>query len=433
MSFASTSRHALAALLSTLALMATATPVDAPELAAPGPHAVGVRRVTVAVDAAAGAEARRLDALLWYPAAASGPAPARRLERELKNHAWRGWPAPSIAMSTPSVAQPDAPVAVGTTRLPVVVISHGLMLWAEMMSDLAEHLASRGYVVLALQHDDESHADPLRAALALRPLEQLAALRAIERIDASAGDALQGRLLANKVALIGYSMGGYGALVAAGARVADDGMAYRYASADAMRRHAAPLPPAEAALRDRVGAVVAFAPWGGQAAIGALKPAGVRTLTQPTLLVAGDQDDISGYADGTRGLWEAMGAAPRWLLTYENARHNIVQNAPPAGMPPDFRAWEAVEEPVWRRDRLLAINRHFVTAFLDLHLRDQSASEKWLKLATVRANDGVWAVPFGTPATGQFAGTAQGAITHWTGFQRRWAVGMRLERGDAAK
>jgi alpha-beta hydrolase superfamily lysophospholipase len=433
-------RRAFAALISTFTLVVTAAPVDAPELAAPGPHAVGLRRLTVDVSATPAADApaagraqaetapRKLDALLWYPATAASSGGARRLERELKNHPWRGWPAPALSMSVPSVAQPDATVAAGTARLPVVVISHGLLLWAEMLSDLAEHLASRGYVVLALQHDDESQADPLRAALALRPLEVAAALRAIERIDATTGDPLQGRLLINKIALLGYSMGGYGALVAAGARVATDGMAYGYAGAAAMAPHATPLRAAEAALRERVAAVVAFAPWGAQAGIGALKPAGVRSLAAPTLLVSGDQDDISGYADGTRSLWEAMAAAPRWLLTYENARHNIVQNAAPSGLPAGFRSWEAIEEPVWRRDRLLDINRHFVTAFLDLHLRGQNASEKWLQLATVRANDGVWNVPFGTPATGQFAGPAQGAITHWTGFQRRWALGLKLER-----
>jgi predicted dienelactone hydrolase len=433
-----------AALLFLLAQPAAAAPVDAPELASPGPHGVGVRRVTVDVggvpdiDALAGGNAsappqtRRLEALLWYPAASQQAAGTpRRLERELKNHAWRGWSSPALRMSVPSVALPDATVTPSGARLPVVVISHGLLLWAEMMSDLAEHLASRGYVVLGLEHHDERHADPLRAALALRPVDQIAAVRAIEQIDASASDPLHQRLQINRVALIGYSMGGYGALVAAGARVADDGMAYRYAPAAAMARHAAALPPADAALRDRVAAVVAFAPWGGQAVFGALKPAGVRMLKQPTLLVAGDQDDISGYVDGTRSVWEAMSAAPRWLLTYENARHNIVQNAAPAGLPAGFRAWEAIEEPVWRRDRLLDINRHFVTAFLDARLRGEAASEKWLSLATVRANDGAWPAPFGAPATGQFAGPAQGAVTHWTGFQRRWALGLRLERREA--
>ena len=444
-------RGLVAALLSCCLQPLVAAPVDAPELAAAGPHAVGLRRVSVDVgnvpdldalaagNAAAAPQARRLEALLWYPAVVPAAAPAsttpRTLERELRNHAWRGWSQATLRLGVPSRALPDAPVAAAPAASPlwpVVVLSHGLLIWTEIMSDLAEHLASRGYVVLGLQHDDERHADPLRAALALRPLDQLAGLRMLEQIDAIKGDPLHQRLQTDKVALLGYSMGGYGALVAAGARVADDGMAYKYVPPQAMARHSAALSATEVALRDRVSAVVAFAPWGGQAAIGAFKPAGLRAIRAATLLVAGDQDDISGYGDGTRSVWEALTGAPRWLLTFENARHNIVQNAVPSGLPAGFRSWEWLEEPVWRRDRLLDINRHFVTAFLDRHLGGLSASDRWLNLATPRSNDGLWAVPFGTPASGQFAGPAQGAVTHWTGFQRRWAVGMRLEKREPA-
>jgi predicted dienelactone hydrolase len=439
---------AVVLVLGPTAAAVAATPVDAPELALPGPHPVGLRRLAVDVgavpdiDALASGNAtaaplpRRIEALLWYPAALNAATTAAPpLERVLRNHAWRGWPEATVRMSLPSTARPDAPVAdsaTSTTRLPVVVFSHGMLNWAELMSDLAEHLASRGYVVLALQHEDERHADPLRAALALRAVDQAAALRTLAALDTDAADALHRRLLHERVAIVGYSMGGYGALISAGARVADDGMAYRYAPAAAMQRHAAPLDAAGTALAARVAAVVAFAPWGAQPAIGAFKPAGLSGVKVPTLLVAGDADDISGYADGTRAIWESLVAAPRALLTFENARHNIVQNALPAGLPAGFRTWENLEEPVWRRERLLAINRHFVTAFLDSRVRGEAASNSWLRLATVRAVDGAWPVPMGTPATGSFAGPAQGNTTHWTGFQRRWALGLRLEWREAA-
>ncbi len=444
-------RTGVAALLSAMLGAAAANaPVDAPELAAPGAHAVGLRRVVVDVGAvpdldalaagnsAAASQQRRLDALLWYPASPAGATAAgaaTRLEREMRNHAWRGWSSPTLRVSQPSAARPDAaaaaPAAAGA-RLPVVVFSHGMLNWAELMSDLAEHLASRGYAVLALQHEDERHADPLRAALALRAVDQAAALRTLEQLDTNAADPLHQRLNTTRVAIIGYSMGAYGALLSAGARVADDGAAFRYGLPAAMQRHTAALTGADAALSARVAAVVAFAPWGAQPAIGAFKPPGLRGLTVPTMLVAGDADDISGYAEGTRAVWEHLSGAPRVLLTYENARHNVVQNGLPAGLPPGFRSWDYLEEPVWRRERLLAINRHFVTAFLDARLRGEVASEKWLRLATVRANDGAWPVAPGTPATGQFAGAAQGAVTHWTGFQRRWALGLKLEWREAA-
>jgi len=331
----------------------------------------------------------------------------------------------------PSVATPGVLLLSGG-RLPVVLLSHGLLNWAPAMNYLAEHLASRGYVVLGIEHDDERAANPLAAALLLRPLDQAGALRTLERLDATPGHVLYQRLALDRVAVVGYSMGGYGALVSAGARVATDSMAYGYVPGGVMARHAQPMQPADEQLRARIGAVVAIAPWGGQAAIGALKPAGLAAVQVPALVVVGDQDDISGYADGVRAIWEQLPATPRWLLVYENARHNIGLQGPPANLQGSFASWTNFEEPVWRRDRILDINRHFITAFLDLTLLGKADRAVYLNPAVPRAIDGAWPESSGTPATGRFAGAPQGAVTYWVGFQRRWAVGLRLEQRAAA-
>lgn len=431
----------------TLHAGAAAASVDAPELARPGTMAVGVMRVSVPVGLVTSLEApavagepapgidRRIDALLWYPAAltaeAGGASTAREIVRELRTHPWRPLPTSPLRVSVPSVAVPDAPLG-GQGRLPVVVLSHGLLNWLPALGYLAEHLASRGYAVLGLEHEDERASEPLRSALYLRPLDQAAALRELQRLDATPGQPFHQRLAADRVALLGYSMGGYGALVTAGARVAADGMAFRYVPGAALAVHAQPLGSEQEPWRARVAAVVAIAPWGGQASMGALKAAGLRGVTAPTLVIAGDQDDISGYADGVRSTWQAMVSAPRWLLVYENARHNIALRSAPLVLQGSFGAWSSVEEPVWRRDRILDINRHFVTAFLDHVLRGQAGPAVFLNPAVSRANDGVWPQPFGAPATGQYAPAPAGEVTHWAGFQRRWALGLRLERLPAA-
>lgn len=419
--------------------------IDAPELARPGPWAVGVARLSVPVGMVASVEGgnqsgepaagmdRRINALLWYPAerAAAASAPARELERELRSHPWRPLPRSPLRVAVPSVAVPDAaPLAQG--RWPVVVLSHGLLNWLPALGYLAEHLASRGYAVLGLEHEDEQASDPLKAALYLRPLDQAAALRELHRLDHTPGQPFHQRLVADRVALLGYSMGGYGALVTAGARVATNGMAYRHVPGGALSVHARPLGAEQESLRARVAAVVAIAPWGGQSSIGALQSPGLRGLTAPTMVIAGDQDDISGYADGVRAVWEHLVSAPRWLMVYENARHNIALHSAPAVLQGSFGAWSSVEEPVWRRDRILDINRHFVTAFLDHVLMGRPQAAVFLNPAVPRANDGVWPQAFGAPATGAFATAPEGAVTHWAGFQRRWAVGLRLERLPAA-
>ena len=413
---------------------ATAAPVDAPELAVSGPHAVGVMRLTVdvgtvpALDGSAPVQ-RQIAAWLWYPQSGA-PGPQRELLLDIRAHAWRPLPMSPLRVVVPSVASPDAPL-LGAGRLPVVLLSHGLLNWAPALNDLAEHLASRGYAVLGLEHDDEAAANPLAAALLLRPLDQAGALRSLQRLDTTPGHPLHQRLALDRVAVVGYSMGAYGALVSAGARVAADGAAFNFVPGGAMARHAQPMQTADEQARARIAAVVAIAPWGGQAAIGAFKPAGLGAVKAPVLLMVGDQDDISGYADGVRSIWDHLPATPRWLLVYENARHNIALNGAPAKLQGSFAAWTNFEEPVWRRDRILDINRHFITAFLDLILLGSADRALYLNPAVPRANDGAWPEAFGTPATGRFAGAAQGAITHWPGFQRRWALGLKLEHRPA--
>lgn len=416
------------------ALTAQASPVDAPELARPGTHAVGVMAVSLDIGIVPSPEnkaatERQLAGWLWYPAAGA-PAAPREWTREVRAHPWRQLPRPTMQVAVPSVAQADAPPAPGG-RLPVVLLSHGMLNWAAGMNYLAEHLASRGYAVLSIEHEDERASNPLASALLLRPVDHAGALDTLLRLDATPGHAMHQRLALDRLAIVGYSMGGYGALVSAGARVAPDGMAFGYVPGGAMARHAEPMQAAQQRLRERIAAVVAMAPWGGQASIGALKAPGLAAVQAPTLVVAGDQDDISGYADGVRSLWEQL-PARRWLLVYENARHNIALHGAPAGLQASFAGWSSLEEPVWRRDRLLDLNRHFITAFLDLVLLGKAERMPYLSPAVPRSNDGTWPEPFGTPATGRYAGAPAGNITHWPGFQRRWAVGMRLEHRPAA-
>lgn len=421
-------------LLGCATLASHAASIDAPELARSGPHAVGVMELSLDIGTAPSPEGRPaaqrlLSAWLWYPTAGETAAP-REWAREIRAHPWRPLPSPRMRVAVPSVAVADAPLRPGG-RLPVVVVSHGLLNWAAGLNYLAEHLASRGYAVLGIEHDDERATNPLASALLLRPLDQAGALETLQRLDATPGHPLHQRLALDRVAVVGYSMGGYGALVSAGARVATDGAAFGYVPGGEMARHAQPMQPLQERWRTRIAAVVALAPWGGQAAIGALRPSGLAAVRAPSLVVVGDQDDISGYADGVRSLWEEL-PARRWLLVYENARHNIALHGAPAGLQASFAGWSSLEEPVWRRDRLLDLNRHFVAAFLDLVLLGRADRQIYLNPAVPRASDGAWPEPFGTPATGRYAGAPEGGVTHWAGFQRRWAVGIRLEHRAGA-
>ena len=87
------------------------------------------------------------------------------------------------------------------------------------MSYLSENLASKGYVVAAIDHTDsvfgEERAFP--STLLNRSNDQLFTISALEELAKRPGHFLNGILDGSRVAVVGYSMGGYGALATAGA------------------------------------------------------------------------------------------------------------------------------------------------------------------------------------------------------------------------
>lgn len=398
---------------------------DAPELAARGPYAVGVRTLDVV-------HRDQLD-VLAVSATESNP----RYDRPLRLEVW--YPAQLVAgeheLTTYTDvlgAGPDNPARPNTAftfqgraardamprqdqAYPLVIVSHGYPGSRLQMSYLTEFLASQGYVVVAIDHTESTRADKAGFASTLlnRPLDLLFVLdQFAEWAKPTSGTPFAGHVDVARSALLGYSMGGYGVLNAAGAGVSE--AAVRYVPAGALRGRQAGNPDYEATRDARIRALVAFAPWGGQQGIFASE--GLAALRVPTLFVAGDQDDVAGYADGVRRLVEGARQAERYLLVYQNARHNIAPNPPPlitASHPEDFAAYA---EPVWDSQRINNINQHFVLAFLDQQLKgiDRQA---WLSLLP-RAADGHWS----KDANGQ----PLADHSYWKGFANRSALGLEF-------
>ncbi len=80
------------------------------------------------------------------------------------------------------------------------------------------------------------------------------------------------------------------------------------------------------------------------------------------------------------------------------------------------------DEPVWRKERITAINQHFITAFLDLYLKGDQSKRAFLHVPSTHSNDGKWAV---APNTGDDGAFSNGN-DFWPGFQRRWALGLEM-------
>src|SRR5271166_4942382 len=194
--------------------------IDAPELAHLGSYAVGVRTLhlrepaqadVLAYDAAHGSAPlhdRKLSVELWYPAKAQPHAQPVTYAASYPSEP----PAPPASFTVPGIAVRDAPPA--GAGFPLVIISHG---WSDdpvAMTWLTENLASKGYVVAGIRHGDPPITDrsTLPELLLRRPLDIAYVARTLQVSLAAE------RLIdADRVALVGHSMGGYGILTAAGA------------------------------------------------------------------------------------------------------------------------------------------------------------------------------------------------------------------------
>ena len=409
-------------------------PVDAPELAKLGSIAVGTRMTSVTLPSAptltlAGAMSgtleqrpRTLAVRLWYPASATPGASAVRYSHALSTRNGK------IAdLVTPGIAIADAAPLQGH-RYPLVVLSHGFGGWSESMSYLGENLASKGYIVAAIDHVDAAFTEATSFALSFgnvvrdRARDQRSVIAALP----TGKDPIATLIDPTRIGLIGYSMGGFGALATAGAT-------YDPASTTVIQIPApgrAVLTTPDPVVAASVKAVVTIAPWGGQPANRAWTPASLAAIRQPLLMIVGDSDDIVDYRQGARWIFDHLAASDHRLLLFQAARHNLGNNATPTGLT-TFQGMDALVEPVWRGDRTNAINLHFITAFLDLTLKSDRSRAAYLDVPTPRAADGDWPNVPGEQIGAAFAGDAQ--PKYWRGFQRRWALGLELTHVPAVQ
>ena len=401
---------------------------DAPDLAATGTYSVGVRterlvhhdQLDILVTPPGQHHDRALRVELWYPASLRpGQQPGTTYTDVLgagANDPKRPNTPFQFAGRAVRNAVPDP-----EGRYPLVILSHGYPGSRLQMSYLSEHLASRGYVVAAIDHTDSTRADKAGFASTLlnRPLDDLFVLDQVAAwARPNSGHWLAGKVDVDHSALIGYSMGGYGALLVGGAGLSQ--VAVNFVPGGALQRLQAGNPEYAKLHDPRIKALIAFAPWGGRQ--GFFDAKGLAGLTLPTLFVVGDQDDIAGYSDGVRRLAEGAVNADRYLLVYQNARHNVAPNPPPPAASANPEDFSAYSEPAWDSTRLNNLNQHFVTAFLDQQLKGQDRSN-YLTLVP-KAIDGQWKVDAqGKPLPGH---------TYWAGFRNRSAVGMEFYHWPAA-
>ena len=400
--------------------------VDAPQLAPLGPHAVGVETVTLVEHAQTDVLAydpktrtapksdRRLTVDIWYPAVAAAHA------RRVVYHAAfpSEPPAPPAHYTVPGIAVRGA--AFSGADYPLVVVSHGYSNQPAAMTWITENLASKGYVVAAIHHDDPPITDKAAfpGPVVRRPLDIAFVAATLQRSLAA-----KHWIDPARTALIGYSMGGYGVLTSAGAVLSPEspvaksvpgGLLAPYVRGGARQ--------ADVLVRD-LRAVVAIAPAGG-GSFDAWGKTGLAGITAPLLLINGDADQTVGYLDGARAFFDEAVNAHRYLLTFKQGGHNIGLNPTPPAMRNLLWNQDWFQDPVWNKERMNAINAHFITAFLDLYVKGDQSRAAYLNVRVKESDRGVW------PLTHHDAYAAYspdtGDITVWKGFQRRHAIGLEL-------
>lgn len=390
---------------------------DAPELSARGTYKVGVRTLEFVnkgqidilkrKDNRDPVYDRPLKVEVWYPAILpDGTKELVTYDQVMgaANNPQR----PLIPYTFQGRASRDAAPLTAEGAFPLIVVSHGYLGSRLLLTYLTENLASKGYIVVAIDHTESTYRDAggFPSTLLNRPKDILFILNQIADLGKTKSkNFLSGIVDAENTALIGYSMGGYGVLNVAGAGYSQTLLSTfesLTSGSKAVEVRTTNHPDFKASYDPRIKAVVAFAPWGMQR--GTWDAEGLKGLKVPVFFVAGSQDDVSGYADGIKAIYSGAVNSDRYLLTYINARHNVAPNPPPyqalkPGLP--LQEYYHYAEPAWNEKKINNINQHFVTAFLGIHLKKKDFG-KFLEL-NENSND-----------------------KNWTGFKPRSSVGMEL-------
>jgi predicted dienelactone hydrolase len=399
---------------------------SAPELAAYGPHAIGVRTIHVTdknrpdiLNTKEGGPIARYDRTLtveiWYPATlAAGQKPGGEYRVITRD--------PGVMATLYGQAVRDARPARGP--FPLVIISHGYPGNRYLMSHIAENLASKGYVAVSIDHKDSTYDDQkaFGSTLYNRPFDQLFVLNEMDRLSRT-GNTFAGVIDASRTGIIGYSMGGYGVVNVIGGGYSAASASLQNAPPNKLLAERGAANPEYQKSRDeRIKAAIAIGPWGMQG--GFWDAEGLKGIRTPVMFVAGSVDDVSGYERGVRAIYQGAVNADRYLLTFINANHNAAAPYPApresyvATDPARPNSYGHYADAVWDTVRMNNIFHHFATAYFGVHLKGEADKQAYLDVVP-NGKDGVFAVDrLGNPTDKH---------TYWKGFKRGTAVGLILE------
>jgi hypothetical protein len=223
-------------------------------------------------------------------------------------------------------------------------------------------------------------------------------------------------------------MGGYGVLTAAGATLDPTGPMTKMVPGGLLLRYARGGSRRGDMTVSGLRAVITLAPAGG-GSLAAWGSEGLRSIDTPLLIIAGDADRTLDYRTGARAIFDNATGANRYLLTFKGCGHSIGLNPAPETM--RARLWDQdwFEDPVWRKDRVNAISAHFISAFLDRYVKDDTSRDAYLNVPASESDTGTWPSPNPFPYDAYSPGG--NGVSVWKGFQRNHAAGLELIQAKA--
>ena len=353
-----------------------------PELAPRGDYAIGVRTIEIVhkdqVDLKNITDAnprplydRKLTVEVWYPAVAAEGARQLSFYTDYIGEVDEDFIEP---FDFPGRAMRDAEPYAADGPYPVLIITHGYPGSRYLLSNLGENLSTKGYVVFSIAHTDNTYTDfdpsiSFASAMINRSADQRFMVTMLDELNTDGF--LAGLMNTDKVGMMGYSFGGYGLLRTLGIKLNEGTLEWLSAYRDLL------TDPEEYKGDKRVKAAVLFAPY-GQSMFD------MDTLTNidvPTLWLQGNEDTTVPYST-TRPMFEGAVNSDRYMLTYDYMHHKVAPNPSPiAAQKYSFadgaRRWD---DWVWNQWHVNGINAHFITAFMDAHLKGETEKLDYLNV-----------------------------------------------------
>jgi len=339
---------------------------DAPEYALRGEYGVGTTEFVIEDDE------RPLNVTVWYPAVIGDDVEEAYTYRD-----------GLVAVDGRAVF--DAPLDTTLDEpFAVILFSHGSGGMRYQSLFYTEHLASQGFVVMAVNHpgntildsvsDPEAFAANIMVNYALRPLDILRLLDFAEALNADSQTMFANQLDLSAIGVTGHSFGGYTAMSIGGGQLdfsevdaacaeTEDPNICRFANGSEVvaelrnynLNEGTTFPPT---TDPRIAAVVLLAPAGATT----FSVESLEAVELPVMTIVGSADSTTPPETQANVIHEGIGSDQKILITLENAGHYVfVDKCNDLALA--FDLFGSCSDLVWDMDRAQDIVNHYTTAF----------------------------------------------------------------------